>query len=209
MRWRARASPPRKRKHECGLDRALAQSDSRRRLHVASLVLILSKRRRLTTETLAESSKGALSDLAGVFAAMPDNALDGLIEEIVTAERIVVFGLGGQGLQMRGFAMRLFHMGRDVAVWVTCHAGAGRGRPLDRLCRTRRSPTAQTLLRCRKAARAGAGQRNAGGLPDTSRSSRHFRPDDGERSERQALRAADGLSLRDGTDDRLRTVILK
>ena len=69
------------------------------------------------TESLAQLSKGALSDLAGVFAAMPEDALDGLIEEIVKARRIVVFGLGREGLQMRGFAMRLFHMGRDVAVW--------------------------------------------------------------------------------------------
>jgi 6-phospho-3-hexuloisomerase len=69
------------------------------------------------TESLAQLSKGALSDLAGVFAAMPEDALDGLIEAIVAAKRIVVFGLGREGLQTRGFAMRLFHMGRDVAVW--------------------------------------------------------------------------------------------
>jgi 6-phospho-3-hexuloisomerase len=69
------------------------------------------------TQSLAELLKGALSDLAGVFAAMPEDALDGLVEEIVKARRIVVFGLGREGLQMRGFAMRLFHMGRDVAVW--------------------------------------------------------------------------------------------
>jgi 6-phospho-3-hexuloisomerase len=69
------------------------------------------------TESLAQLSKGALSDLAGVFAAMPEDALDELIKEIVKAKRIVVFGLGREGLQMRGFAMRLFHMGRDVAVW--------------------------------------------------------------------------------------------
>jgi 6-phospho-3-hexuloisomerase len=69
------------------------------------------------TESLAQLSNGALSDLGGVFAAMPEDALDGLIEAIVAAKRIVVFGLGREGLQMRGFAMRLFHMGRDVAVW--------------------------------------------------------------------------------------------
>src|SRR6204780_5172297 len=68
-------------------------------------------------ESLAQLSKGALNELAGVFAAMPENALDGLIDAIVAARRIVVFGLGREGLQMRGFAMRLFHMGRDVAVW--------------------------------------------------------------------------------------------
>jgi 6-phospho-3-hexuloisomerase len=69
------------------------------------------------SETLGELSRGALKDLAGVFAAMPDNALDGLVLAIVAAKRIVVFGLGREGLQMRGFAMRLFHMGRNVAVW--------------------------------------------------------------------------------------------
>ena len=69
------------------------------------------------TDSLASLAKGALGDLAKVFAAMPEDALDGLIEEIVRAKRIVVFGLGREGLQMRGFAMRLFHMGRNVAVW--------------------------------------------------------------------------------------------
>ncbi len=69
------------------------------------------------TQTLNALAKGALNDLDAVFAATPDDALDGLIEAIVAAKRIVVFGLGREGLQMRGFAMRLFHMGRDVAVW--------------------------------------------------------------------------------------------
>jgi 6-phospho-3-hexuloisomerase len=99
------------------------------------------------TGSVAQLSKGALSDLAGVFAAMPENALDGLIEAIVAAKRIVVFGLGREGLQMRGFAMRLFHMGRDVAVWgdmTTPALGAGdlfiaSAGPGD-------LPTAQTLV---------------------------------------------------------------
>ncbi|HEY6521106.1 MAG TPA: SIS domain-containing protein [Roseiarcus sp.] len=99
------------------------------------------------TKTLAQLSEGALSDLAGVFAAMPENALDGMIETIVAAKRIVVFGLGREGLQMRGFAMRLFHMGRDVSVWgdmTTPALGAGdlfiaSAGPGD-------LPTAQTLV---------------------------------------------------------------
>jgi 6-phospho-3-hexuloisomerase len=68
-------------------------------------------------ESLSALAKGALADLEGVFVATPEEALDELIEEIVKAKRIVVFGLGREGLQMRGFAMRLFHMGRAVAVW--------------------------------------------------------------------------------------------
>ena len=108
------------------------------------------------TETLAQLSKGALSDLAGVFAAMPENALDGLIEEIVKAKRIVVFGLGREGLQMRGFAMRLFHMGRNVAVWGDMTDARGRpGRSLHRLRRAWRSPDRATLVDiARNAARA-------------------------------------------------------
>ena len=68
------------------------------------------------SESLRSLATGALKDLQGVFVEMPDDALDGLIEEIVKARRIVVFGLGREGLQMRGFAMRLFHMGRDAHV---------------------------------------------------------------------------------------------
>ncbi len=160
------------------------------------------------TETLAQLSKGALSDLAGVFAAMPENALDGLIEAIVAARRIVVFGLGREGLQMRGFAMRLFHMGRDVAVWgdmTTPALGAGdlfiaSAGPGD-------LPTAQTLV---EIARKGAPVRRLSPPNPQARSPKtrrcrhiHSRPDDGERSERQAFRPAHGLPVRDRADDRL------
>jgi len=68
-------------------------------------------------QTLSSLSRGALDDLGHVFAELPDDAADGLIEAIVAAKRIVLYGCGREGLQTRGFAMRLFHMGRDVAVW--------------------------------------------------------------------------------------------
>ncbi len=70
-----------------------------------------------THATLGALATGALNDLGRVFARLPDAAADPLIEAIVSAKRIVLFGCGREGLQMRGFAMRLFHMGRDVAVW--------------------------------------------------------------------------------------------
>ena len=99
------------------------------------------------SESLAQLSKGALNDLSGVFAAMPDNALDGLIEEIVKAKRIVVFGLGREGLQMRGFAMRLFHMGRDVAVWGDMTTPAlGKGDLFIASAGPGDLPTARTLI---------------------------------------------------------------
>ena len=162
------------------------------------------------TESLTQLSKGALNDLAGVFAAMPENALDGLIEAIVAAKRIVVFGLGREGLQMRGFAMRLFHMGRDVAVWgdmTTPALGAGdlfiaSAGPGD-------LPTAQTLVEIARKAGARTALVTAQPARRTRQARRHrhghSRPDDGERSGRQALRPADGLAVRDRADDRLRT----
>ena len=99
------------------------------------------------TEALSHLARGALADLSAVFAAMPEDALDGLIEEIVKAKRIVVFGLGREGLQMRGFAMRLFHMGRNVAVWGDMTTPAlGPGDLFIASAGPGDLPTAQTLL---------------------------------------------------------------
>ena len=65
---------------------------------------------------LSELSRRALSDLSGVFAALPDTAADPLIDAIASARRIALYGAGREGLALRGFAMRLFHMGRDAHV---------------------------------------------------------------------------------------------
>jgi 6-phospho-3-hexuloisomerase len=68
------------------------------------------------TEPLSVLSRSALADLGAVFAAMPDDAADPLIEAIVSSQRICLYGAGREGLALRGFAMRLFHMGRDAHV---------------------------------------------------------------------------------------------
>lgn len=60
--------------------------------------------------------KAAIADLGKVFEAIPDDAADGLVEAIVASRRIAIHGLGREGLAIKGFAMRLFHMGRDVHV---------------------------------------------------------------------------------------------
>jgi 6-phospho-3-hexuloisomerase len=56
----------------------------------------------------------ALGDLAKVFERLAPGAEDALIDAIVAAKRIAIYGAGREGLQMDGFAMRLAHMGRDV-----------------------------------------------------------------------------------------------
>jgi 6-phospho-3-hexuloisomerase len=69
------------------------------------------------SETLSDLAQGALRELSDVFARMPDDCADELIDAIATARKIVLFGCGREGLQMRGLAMRLFHLGRDATVW--------------------------------------------------------------------------------------------
>jgi 6-phospho-3-hexuloisomerase len=68
------------------------------------------------TDSLSTLARGALSELADVLSRLPDAAADGLIEAVLGARRIAVYGCGREGLQMKGLAMRLFHLGRDVHV---------------------------------------------------------------------------------------------
>jgi 6-phospho-3-hexuloisomerase len=60
--------------------------------------------------------RAALDELAAVFDRIDDTQVDGLLGMIAAAGKVVVFGGGREGLQIRGFAMRLFHLGRAVAV---------------------------------------------------------------------------------------------
>lgn len=60
--------------------------------------------------------QGALDELAQVFDKVDDTAVDRACEMIRDAKRVVVFGGGRERLQIMGFAMRLHHMGLDVAV---------------------------------------------------------------------------------------------
>ncbi len=64
--------------------------------------------------SLSELSSGALAELAQVFKRLPDDAADGLIDAIAESGRIAIYGCGREGLQMKGLAMRLFHLGLDV-----------------------------------------------------------------------------------------------
>lgn len=58
----------------------------------------------------------ALSELQGVFDRLNDADVDKAVEMIAEAKKTVVFGGGRERLQIMGFAMRLYHMGLDVAV---------------------------------------------------------------------------------------------
>ena len=58
----------------------------------------------------------ALGEIGEVFHRIDDANVDGAIDMIVKARRIAIYGVGREGLQMKGFAMRLFHLGLDVSV---------------------------------------------------------------------------------------------
>lgn len=58
----------------------------------------------------------ALDDVARVFRALNGQSADSLIAAIMAARRIAIYGCGREGLAIKGFAMRLFHLGCDVHV---------------------------------------------------------------------------------------------
>ena len=58
----------------------------------------------------------ALADLAAVFERIDDAAVDAACAEVAAAKRVAFYACGREGLQLRGFCMRLFHMGRSVAM---------------------------------------------------------------------------------------------
>jgi 6-phospho-3-hexuloisomerase len=77
---------------------------------------------------MASPYHAALGDLARVFDRIDDGAVGRAVAEIAAARRIALYGVGREGLQIKGFAMRLFHLGRHVAMvgdMTTPPVGAG------------------------------------------------------------------------------------
>jgi len=70
----------------------------------------------------------ALGDLSRVFDRIDQAAVERAVDEIAAAKSIALYGVGREGLQIKGLAMRLFHLGRKAAVvgdMTTTHLGAG------------------------------------------------------------------------------------
>ena len=59
---------------------------------------------------------GALAELGGVFARLDDAQVNAAVALIARARRIALHGVGREGLQVKGFAMRLFHLGLSASV---------------------------------------------------------------------------------------------
>ncbi len=56
------------------------------------------------------------AEIGGVLEALAPEATAPLEDALCAAGRIALHGLGREGLQMKGLAMRLFHLGRDAHV---------------------------------------------------------------------------------------------
>lgn len=58
----------------------------------------------------------ALKELGLVFDRLGEADVDAAVAAIADAKRIALYGVGREGLQIKGFAMRLFHLGRAASV---------------------------------------------------------------------------------------------
>ncbi len=65
---------------------------------------------------MIETARSILTEIDRVLAAVEQDEVDALCEAILSAGTTVVYGLGREGLVMRGFAMRLMHLGISTAV---------------------------------------------------------------------------------------------
>ena len=64
--------------------------------------------------TLNAMADQSFLELKQVFAVIPKKTKEQLIKEILKAKRICLYGVGREGLMIKAFAMRLFHLGLDV-----------------------------------------------------------------------------------------------
>lgn len=58
----------------------------------------------------------ALSEIEKGFAGIDPTGVDKLLATIASARRIAVYGVGREGLMVKAFAMRLYHLGLDAHV---------------------------------------------------------------------------------------------
>lgn len=58
----------------------------------------------------------AAAEIGDVFRSIDHAAVDAAVDVIASANQIALYGVGREGLAIKGFAMRLFHLGRKVAM---------------------------------------------------------------------------------------------
>jgi 6-phospho-3-hexuloisomerase len=66
--------------------------------------------------TTNDTVRQILAEIDRVLSRVSEAEVAALCDAILSARRVVVYGLGREGLAIRGFAMRLMHLGFNVAV---------------------------------------------------------------------------------------------
>jgi 6-phospho-3-hexuloisomerase len=66
--------------------------------------------------SVSDLARSALDDARQVLERLDQNAFESFAQAIADAKTIGLHGLGREGLQMKGLAMRLFHLGLDAHV---------------------------------------------------------------------------------------------
>ena len=103
--------------------------------------------------------RDAAAELADVVGAIDPATLDPIVRAITTADRIMVYGCGREGLMMRALAMRLHHLGLEVCMQgdmtafplgpgdlFLCAAGPGELATATALCDVARSAGARVVV---------------------------------------------------------------
>ena len=101
----------------------------------------------------------AIAELGGVFDRIDQDRVDKAVDTIAGARRIALYGCGREGLQIKGFCMRMFHLGLQVAMvgdmttfavgpgdLFIASAGPGALPTAEALLRVARDAGAKTLL---------------------------------------------------------------
>ncbi|NNE81850.1 MAG: SIS domain-containing protein [Silicimonas sp.] len=65
---------------------------------------------------MAIDHRAALDELSGVLDRVDPDAMEVACQMIADARAILLYGCGREGLQMRGLAMRLFHLGLNAGM---------------------------------------------------------------------------------------------
>lgn len=65
---------------------------------------------------MKDRMRGAVTELAAVAERMDEVAIEAACARILGAGRVMLYGCGREGLMMRALAMRLYHLGIDVAM---------------------------------------------------------------------------------------------
>ena len=108
---------------------------------------------------VSELAKRALSDVGVVVERLDATAFESFAQAIAAAKAIALHGLGREGLQMKGVAMRLFHLGLDAHVvgemttppvsagdLLICSAGPGDFASIAALTRIAKEAGAKTAI---------------------------------------------------------------